>query len=275
MSRYEQKYYYTLEEAFKGYLTSSDQFFNPSSHSLGLSLTSLLTTYGLLYSTSSGLKFFPSYDFGGTLYYQFIDITDIEADPEVLLSARVYKDELLYMFFHRYYGEYVYALDEELEDEELSHPAKLKKASNEFLRKFMNLLMLTYKKYTTLLKAYNDEENQILGKLHRTTSGEIDNTGTQRNAGTTNDLRKDNDTPQGSGDFSDDTHTSFISKGTSDSDITRTDNLKTESSTSEEWDSEYLMDKLKKIQDSYRNVMLDWLNEFSILFIQGGNVYEI
>lgn len=184
-----------------------------------------------------------------------------------------YANELFYNLMNRYGDEYVFALNKEYTGVSLAYNEI--SGIRGFFGKLTNIMYYTYDRYANLLSLYQNNANALLGKLKRITSGEIANTGTQSMEGSASDIRKDNDTPQGSGDFSDDTHTSFLSKGSSTSGSERTDNLKTESSTEEEWDSEYLMDKLKKIQDSFRNVMLDWINEFRILFIEGGNVYEV
>lgn len=184
-----------------------------------------------------------------------------------------YVNELFYNLMNRYGEEYVFALNKLYTGVSLAYNEM--SGIRDFFGKLTNIMYYTYDRYSNLLGLYENNADGLLNKLRRITSGEIANTGTQSMEGSATDLRKDNDTPQGSGDFSDDTHTSFLSKGSSTSGSERTDNLKTESSTQEEWDSEYLMDKLKKIQDSFRNVMLDWINEFRILFIEGGNVYEV
>ena len=179
-------------------------------------------------------------------------------------------NELFYNLMNRYMDEYVFALNMEYHGLSLAYNERA--GIRDFFGKLTNIMYYTYDKYANLLGLYENNADGLLNRLQRITSGTIGNTGTQSMSGSTSDLRKDNDTPQGSGDFSDDTHTSFISKGTGSSSTTRTDNLQTSSSTTESWDSEYLMDKLKKIQDSYRNLMLEWVNEFRILFIEGGNV---
>lgn len=184
-----------------------------------------------------------------------------------------YVNELFYNIMNRYLDEYVFALNKLYTGVSLAYNEI--SGIRDFFGKLTNIMYYTYDRYANLLSLYQNNANALLGKLKRITSGEISNTGTQSMEGSASDIRKDNDTPQGSGDFDDDTHTSFLSKGSSTSGSERTDDLLTESSTEEEWDSEYLMDKLKKIQDSFRNVMLDWINEFRILFIEGGNVYEV
>ena len=192
------------------------------------------------------------------------------SDLEHTWEESPYVNELFYNLMNRYLNEYVFAINKQYTGQSLFF--NVPEAIRDFFGKIFNIMLYTYDKYSKLLSIYQNEENDFLGKLQRLTSGTIDNTGTQSMSGSTSDLRKDNDTPQGSGDFSDDTHTSFISKGNGSSSTTRTDNLTTTSSTGEEWDSEYLMDKLKKIQDSYQNTMYNWVNEFRILFIEGGNV---
>ena len=181
-----------------------------------------------------------------------------------------YVNELFYNLMNRYMNNYVFAINKEYTGASLFY--NVPEAIRDLFGKIFNIMIYTYDKYSKILSLYQANENNLLGMLQRSTSGTIGNTGTQTMSGSTSDLRKDNDTPQGSGDFSDDTHTSFISKGSGSSSTTRTDNLTTASATSEMWDTEYLMDKLKKIQDSYQNTMYNWVNEFRIIFIEGGNV---
>ena len=109
-----------------------------------------------------------------------------------------------------------------------------------FIVKFLTLLNQTAPRYKLLLKLYKDEENKMLDKLSTTNSG----------------LAKFNDTPQGSGDFSDDTHATnvTITSSTSQSEI------KTP------------MERLKEIQDNYADTLARWSEEFNNLFLEEGNL---
>lgn len=133
-----------------------------------------------------------------------------------------------------------------------------------FLARLLNMIIFTYDKYSVLLKAIADKKTHLLDKLERGVSGSVTNTGTQTIEGS--DFRKDNDTPQGSGDFSGDTHATFVTSGTTGSE--RTDDLLAESESTETYDNEPIIDRLKKIQDSFQNIMFQWVNEFRILFVE-------
>ena len=148
----------------------------------------------------------------------------------------------------RYWDEIVFVSDEEMENplNILSYPDILYK-TRRFLGKFIDLVLFTYEKYTTILKAYSDNRANLMDQLSKTISG--------------NDTRRDNDTPQDSGTFDDDSHTSFISQG--------------EIENNEYWDDAPLIDRLDKIEKLYQQTMKNWVNEFKDLFIEGGNIHEV
>ena len=251
---YEKKYWYSLYEAL------CQEFDN-----MGMTLTDI-----------------PYYDDYENLMNFGDFVFDLGLQPPSKLASynsewtnADYINDLFINFVNRYLNEYVFYLDKEYNAVDLYNSADGRKEIQKFMGKLMNLMVYTYDKYSMLLKAYSDEKDNLLKKLKRTTSGEVDNTGTQRTAGSNGNLHKENDTPQGSGDFSGDTHVSFLTKDDGTSDTTRTDNLKMESSGSEEWDNEPIIDRLKKVEDSFKNVMKDWVNEFAILFVEGGNLHEI
>ena len=115
--------------------------------------------------------------------------------------------------------------------------------SKRFMVKFLSLLNETAPRYKTLLNLYDSQKTKLLDKLSSTNNG----------------LAKFNDTPQGTGDFSDDTHTTNITKTTS---TTETE-VKTP------------IERLKEIQDSYSDLIARWSAEFDNLFLEEGNfVYD-
>lgn len=148
----------------------------------------------------------------------------------------------------RYWDEYVFECKEKLEDNLLiMSSTEVLYLTRRFLGKFMAVIENTYQKYVSILTAYNTTKNDLLNKLQRISNGA--------------DIRRDNDTPQDKGDFSDDEHTSFISQGTTD--------------VTESYDDTSIIERLDKIQRLYQKTMLVWLNEFKDLFIEGENFYEI
>ena len=155
---------------------------------------------------------------------------------------------LFQLVVERYWNEFVFESEEEmLDNNQILTYADILKKTRMFISKFLNILTFTWQKYTAILGAYDTAKTKLLDKLERVSSG--------------SDLRRDNDTPQDTGDFSDDTHTSFITQGTTD--------------VTESHDDTSLIERLDKIQRLYKNTMLEWVNEFHVLFIDGGNYHEI
>lgn len=112
-----------------------------------------------------------------------------------------------------------------------------------FMMKFLTLLNQTAFRYKSLLSAYDSQKTKLLDKLSSSNTG----------------LAKFNDTPQGSGDFSDDTHTTNVTRTTSE---TQTE-VKTP------------IERLKEIQDGFSDVLARWSEEFDNLFLEEANLdYE-
>lgn len=177
--------------------------------------------------------------------------------PETIYSNGAYAsyiEDLWKLIVNRYWEEYCAKADTETDTN----------CYRFFLAKLINMILFTYDKYYVLLKGLEDNKANLLDKLERSIEGSVTNTGTQTVEGS--DFRKDNDTPQGSGDFSGDTHASFITGGNTSSE--RTDDLLAETSSTETYDNEPLIDRLKKIQDSLQNIMYRWVDEFRILFTE-------
>ena len=115
--------------------------------------------------------------------------------------------------------------------------------SKRFLIKFLTLINQTAPRYKKLLDLYTSQATHLLDGLSTSNSG----------------LVKFNDTPQGSGDFADDTHTTNITK----------------TSSSTQTDVRTPMEKLKEIQDSYSDLLAKWSEEISVMFLEEGNfAYE-
>ena len=121
------------------------------------------------------------------------------------------------------------------------YPEETKEAIFEFYLKIHNIVKMTENKYSTLLDLYDTLGGaELLNKV--TTSA--------------NGTSRFNDTPQESGEFDDDEHTSHITQTTG------------ESAT----DMNTPIERLKEIHDKFNNILLEWCNEFDKLFIEGDNV---
>ena len=97
----------------------------------------------------------------------------------------------------------------------------------DFLQKLMVILKMTYDRYSNLLTIYKNERDNLLNKVEAIT--------------------RFNDTPQDTGEFSDDEHTTHITTSKNDYDT--------------------LMGRIAEIDRAYRNLLKDWTEEFSGLFI--------
>lgn len=152
---------------------------------------------------------------------------------------------ILNRVIERYWDEYVFESEYDVDDVTTNNEVLYK--VRRFLAKFIDIILNTYDKYSKILDSYETAKNKLLDQLERTTTG--------------NDTRRENDTPQDGGDYADDNHTSYINKG--------------ETSVIEKHDDTSLIERIDKIQNLYQKVMLKWVNEFSQLFIDGGNIYEL
>lgn len=99
-----------------------------------------------------------------------------------------------------------------------------------FVRKLSSLYSQTADRYTTLLGLYTAQKTNLMNKVSSTS------------------ISRFNDTPQNGGDWSDDQHTSNITRNESENDFTP------------------VMDRIKTIQENYRNLVKDWMDEFRGLF---------
>ena len=169
--------------------------------------------------------------------------------PANTLIPNKYLDEtrldLLNGIIERYWDEYVFISDENMEDplQIMSFPEILYK-TRRFLGKLVDIISYTYPKYSAILSSYDTKKTHLLDQMNKNVSG--------------SDTRRDNDTPQDGGDFSDDNHTSFISQG--------------EVSNNESWDDTPVIERLDKISKLYELTKKKWLDEFEGLFTEGGNI---
>ena len=143
--------------------------------------------------------------------------------------------DLWRLVFARYKNHYCYYL--------LTEENNINSAYN-CLLKVVNTIIMTYDKYATLLTIYATNKNDLLAKI-KTSSGSI---------------TRFNDTPQvpegDSHTLDDDEYVTNITKSKGDS----------------ETDGDTIMARIREIQDSIQNVLLNWSNEFDKIFIEEYNV---
>ena len=110
----------------------------------------------------------------------------------------------------------------------------------EITLKLANIIINTYDRYAPLYKYYKDKENSLMDMIQSETEGNI----------------RYNDTPQNGGDFSDDAHTSNITKNAQTN--------RTEMYTP--------MERLKEIKDKLSSILFEWSEEFDKIFLEEGNI---
>lgn len=172
--------------------------------------------------------------------------------PATTLIPQKYLDNdrmgLLNKLIERYWDEYVFTSEEDLLNPlNILTTTDILYKTRRLLGKIIDIIQFTYDKYASILDSYDTAKTKLLDKMNKTISG--------------SDTRRDNDTPQDGGDYSDDNHTSFISQGQVDNE--------------ENWDDTPIIERLDKIERLYQQTFRNWLDEFKDLFIDGGNFHEI
>lgn len=117
------------------------------------------------------------------------------------------------------------------------------KEAHLWVKKLLNTIEYTYKKYSKVIDLYNDNYNALMKQLESTSE-----------SGT-----RFNDTPQQkevSLSFEDNEYTTNLTK------------MKSVSKS----DSDTPVNKIEEIIRNYRNILLIWLDEFDGLFVKEGNV---
>ena len=109
-----------------------------------------------------------------------------------------------------------------------------------FFGKLFYLMEMTSPRYLTLLNAYSASQAELLSPVETKTTGS----------------NRFNDTPQDEGDFANDEHTTNISQ--------------MESTIQNDLDSK--MGRIREIESSYSNLLLQWSNEFEALFTEEANI---
>ena len=149
------------------------------------------------------------------------------SDPAPL---RIIRSFLLDYFFPKYwYSRLANYADDDKE-------SALINAYMVWFNHFAEILSATAKKYLILISALQTKENALLDRLQSTTNG----------------FSKFNDTPQGSGDFSGDTHATNVTNSTT--------------TTSTDYDTP--IKRLREIRDNLEVYYNAWASDFDKLFVR-------
>ena len=142
----------------------------------------------------------------------------------------------------RYYKEYLFKIEKYFNEDEPSQ-SEIEQAMNDWLINYLNLVAQTAEYYMTLLTIYDDEKANLMEDIRAISKNKV----------------KFNDTPQ----------------NPNTADVYEGDDYITHFTSTEGETSSPLMTKmmrLKEIQDHYKNLIADWVNEFERLFIEGENL---
>lgn len=158
--------------------------------------------------------------------------------PDSTLTLDEHCERLINYLFNDHYDDIVSVIERDTEPDESVRD----ELQEDFFFCFLNKLNSTAPRYKSLLKLYKDKENKLLDGIKSTTTGET----------------RFNDTPQNDGEFDDDRHNTNITKTKGD---VVSDGLTP-------------MQRLKEVQEAYRNLIEDWAKEFRMFFIAPSN-YEV
>lgn len=126
----------------------------------------------------------------------------------------------------------------------------INKKTVEFFTRFLNIYNNTYDKYYTLLNNLNNLKNSLISGKQIVFESDTTASGSG--------LNRFNDTPQESGTFEDDPHTTNLTETTT-SNTSGTDSTTTNNDL-------YNIEKLELLNNKYVDVMTLWSNEFRRLF---------
>lgn len=145
------------------------------------------------------------------------------ANREILMEF------LVRYLFPRYWSLYVYPCGDSESDS-----ARVYKS---FFNRFAQLIIATWGKYVPIIKAFKEKEGQLLARLGSESTN----------------LTRFNDTPQNTGDFKDEAHTTTATQSTNETSS----------------DYETPINRLSEIREKFENVYNAWSQEFDILFTRG------
>lgn len=169
------------------------------------------------------------YEDEGLPYFKYaIDVYPASADKRNELS--ILRDFLLNYFFPKYWHSYlsVYANSDDQE--------ALDAAFEQWFNYFAQVLSMTFKKYCILINALKTKEDKLMEQLSSWSYGQS----------------RFNDTPQNSGRFDDDAHTTNL----------------TETDTKAASDFETPIKRIKEIRDNLEDYYNAWALDFDKLFVR-------
>ena len=164
------------------------------------------------------------------------DLSGYQLPSDLITNASIY-NELAGLIYGRYYDEYMIKIVK-MPYEEITND-DVGEAITKWGNRFISKLNMTYEYYVPLLTMYRNAKANLMDDVESTSSNKI----------------KFNDTPQNA-------NTSGVYEGDDYiNQFTKTEGLTKTQLTSK-------INRLREIQDGYKNVMADWVKEFEMLFME-------
>lgn len=155
----------------------------------------------------------------------------VQISGGVMTWSNTHYEKVMDLVMKRYREHYVYWTKNDLEDTDKAEV---------FVSKLIYMLEMTAPRYLKLLEVYTSASAQLLSPVEITSKG----------------TTRFNDTPQDSGTFDTDSHTTNLTEDSR----TTTNDLDTK------------MGRIREIESDYNNLLLKWSNEFDKLFIEEANI---
>ena len=164
------------------------------------------------------------------------DLSGYQLPSDLTTNAAIY-NELAGLIYGRYYDEYMIKIVK-MPNEEITND-DVGEAITKWGNRFISKLNMTYEYYVPLLTFYRAAKSNLMDDVESTSSNKI----------------KFNDTPQNA-------NTSGVYEGDDYiNQFTKTEGVSKSQLTSK-------INRLREIQDGYKNVMADWVKEFEMLFME-------
>ena len=164
------------------------------------------------------------------------DLSGYQLPSDLTTNAAIY-NELAGLIYGRYYDEYMIKIVK-MPNEEITND-DVGEAITKWGYRFISKLNMTYEYYVPLLTFYRAAKSNLMDDVESTSSNKI----------------KFNDTPQNAN-----------SSGVYEGDDYINQFTKTEGVSKSQLTSK--INRLREIQDGYKNVMADWVKEFEMLFME-------
>ena len=163
-------------------------------------------------------------------------LLNFQLPPDLTSNAAIY-NELYSLIMGRYSEEYMLKIVKWPNEEPTSDD--MSETISNWIYRYVSLLNITYEYYVPLLTMYRNAKANLMDDITATSTNKV----------------KYNDTPQNA-------NTSGVYEGDDYiTQFTATEGTSTSPLTSK-------INRLKEIQDGYKNVMADWVKEFEKLFLE-------